>query len=148
MENAMIDVLLVDDSENDILMVQDVFEQVKLLNVVNVVMDGEEAIAYLNKEGKYAGKTTPGLILLDINMPKLNGFEVLDRVKANEKLKHIPIVMLTTSKREEDIVNSYSKGACSYITKPVRFSDLQQKIERFSIYWAMVSQIPENQMSY
>lgn len=139
----VIDVLLVDDSENDILMIQDVFEHMQMVNISSVVNDGEEALAYLNKEGEYANKKTPGLILLDINMPKLNGFEVLEIVKKNEKLKHIPVIMLTTSKREEDILNSYAKGACSFMTKPVRFTDLQKKIENFSMYWTSVSKIPE-----
>ena len=140
--NHVINILLVDDSDSDIKIVKDAFEQAKLLNIVDVVKDGEEALSYLKKEGKYKSVETPGLVLLDINMPKKNGFQVLEEVKKDEKLKQIPIVMLTTSSRDEDVIKSYKGGACSYIKKPVGFQEMSEAIKQFSLYWAVVSKIP------
>lgn len=142
MKERIVEILLVDDSEDDILMIEEAFENANLLNILQVVKDGEEAMAYLRQEGKYADAEMPGLILLDINMPKKNGFEVLEEIKADPNLKQTPVVMLTTSDRETDIVKSYSAGASSYITKPVGFDNLKKVIEQLGLYWAVVSKIP------
>lgn len=141
-EKQVLDILLVDDSENDIMIIKDAFEQAKILNIVDVVNDGNQALDYLYKRGDFQEAKTPGLVLLDINMPKKNGFEVLEDLKSDDKLKSIPIVMLTTSTRDEDIVKSYSYGACSYVTKPVQFQELQKIVQQFSIYWALVTEVP------
>jgi CheY-like chemotaxis protein len=136
------EILLVEDNEDDILLEQEALADAKLVNVMSVVRDGEEALAYLRRQGKYQNARRPGLILLDINMPKKNGFEVLNEIKTDGDLKHIPVVMLTTSDSEADIVKSYARGACSFITKPMDFDKFRDVIRQFALYWALVSRIP------
>jgi two-component system, response regulator len=136
------EILLVEDNEDDILLEQEALADAKLVNLMYVVRDGDEAIAYLRRQGKYHDAKVPGLILLDINMPKKNGFEVLNEIKADPALMHIPVVMLTTSDSEADIVKSYAKGACSYITKPMDFDKFQEVVRQFALYWALVARIP------
>jgi len=135
-------ILLVEDNDDDIVLIQESMAGARLVNVMHVVHDGEEAMRYLRRESEYQDAKPPGMILLDINMPKKNGFEVLREVKADPGLCHIPVVILTTSDREEDIVRSYTDGACSFITKPVNFDKLKKVCERFSMYWALVAEIP------
>ena len=142
MKTEPIDILLVDDNEDDIIIVREALDRAKLLNVIQVVYDGEEAMSYLRGEGEFADAKQPGLVLLDINMPKMNGFEVLEAMKADDGLNHIPVIMLTTSDRDEDIVKSYKDGACSFVTKPVDFEKLKQVVQDFSLYWALIAQIP------
>jgi len=137
-----VEILLVEDNEDDILLEQEAIAEAKLVNLMYVVRDGEEAMAYLRREGKYQNAQLPGLILLDINMPKKNGFEVLNEIKADPALMHIPIVMLTTSDSESDIVKSYAKGACSFITKPMDFDKFREVIRQFALYWALVARVP------
>ncbi len=136
------EILLVEDSEDDIVLEQEALAEAKLVNVMSVVRDGQEAMAFLRRQGKYHSAAMPGLILLDINMPKKNGFEVLNDLKADPALMHIPVVMLTTSDNEADIVKSYAKGACSYITKPMDFDKFRDVIKQFALYWALVVRIP------
>jgi len=142
MESQPVEILLVEDNEDDIIMTLESFGEANLTNVVQVVRDGEEALAYLRRKGKYENATVPGMILLDINMPKRNGFEVLREIKADPALQHIPVVMLTTSEREEDIVRSYATGACSFIAKPVGFEQFAEVTTHFSLYWTLISRIP------
>jgi CheY-like chemotaxis protein len=137
-----LEILLVEDNEDDILLEQEAIAEARLVNLMYVVRDGEEAMAYLRREGKNQNAQLPGLILLDINMPKKNGFEVLNEIKADPALMHIPIVMLTTSDSESDIVKSYAKGACSFITKPMDFDKFREVIRQFALYWALVARIP------
>ncbi|MCD4785129.1 MAG: response regulator [Candidatus Eremiobacteraeota bacterium] len=139
-----INILLVEDNEDDIFIIRKIFEKANVTNMLNVVRRGEEALDYINHRGKYAEEKppTPGLVLLDIMMPGLNGFDVLKELKASPKHKKIPVVMLTTSNREEDIVKSFENGACSYITKPISFDRFFEVIKQFKIYWTMVSKIP------
>jgi len=132
----------VDDNDDDAVLIEEAFAQAKLLNVVNRAVDGEEALEFLSRRGRYKGATLPGLVLLDINMPKKNGFEVLHEMKSDPLLKHVPVVMLTTSHRDEDIVKSYGKGVCSFITKPVSFNEFNELAARFSLYWALVAKVP------
>jgi CheY-like chemotaxis protein len=141
------EILLVEDNEDDILLEQEAIADAKLVNLMCVVRDGEEALAYLRRQGPYRNSRVPGLILLDINMPKKNGFEVLNEIKADPHLMHIPVVMLTTSDSEADIVKSYAKGACSFITKPMDFDKFRDVIQQFALYWALVSRIPAPQNS-
>jgi CheY-like chemotaxis protein len=136
------EILLVEDNEDDIVLEQEALAEAKLVNLMFVVRDGEEAMAFLRREGKYQNAQMPGLILLDINMPKKNGFEVLNEVKADPALSHIPVVMLTTSDNEADVVRSYAKGACSYITKPMDFDKFREVVKQFALYWALVARIP------
>jgi two-component system, response regulator len=136
------EILLVEDNEDDILLEQEAIADAKLVNLMYVVRDGEEAMAYLRRKGRYQNAQMPGLILLDINMPKKNGFEVLNEIKTDPVLMHIPVVMLTTSDSEADIVKSYATGACSYITKPMDFDKFRDVVKQFALYWALVARIP------
>ena len=140
--NRSVEILLAEDNDDDILLIRESFVDAKIVNVLNVVKDGEEALAYLRREGEYKDAVMPGLLLLDINMPKKNGFEVLKEIKANPALRHLPVVMLTTSESEADVVRSYSEGACSYIMKPARFEELGKVVKQFALYWAVVSRVP------
>jgi CheY-like chemotaxis protein len=142
MNTEPMEILLVEDNEDDILLEQEALADAKLVNLMYVVRDGDEAIAYLRRQGKYHNAQVPGLILLDINMPRKNGFEVLNEIKTDPALMHIPVVMLTTSDSEADIVKSYAKGACSYITKPMDFDKFRDVIRQFALYWALVATVP------
>lgn len=145
MNTRNMEILLVEDNEDDILLEREALSEAKLVNLMHIVRDGEEAMAYLRCEGKYHDAPMPGLILLDINMPKKNGFEVLNDIKADPALAHIPVVMLTTSDSEADVVKSYAKGACSFITKPMDFGKFVDVVKQFALYWAMVARVPAPQ---
>ena len=138
----VINILLVEDNEDDIVLIKDAFAEAKFLAILNGVSDGEKALTYLRREPPYQHAGQPGLILLDINMPKMNGFELLEILKKDPCLKSIPVVMLTTSKREEDVVRSYAGGAVSYIPKPIDFSHFVKIVREFELYWTLVSQVP------
>ena len=142
MDTQPMEILLVEDNEDDIVLEREALADAKLVNLMSVVRDGEEAMAFLRREGRYQDAQVPGLILLDINMPRKNGFEVLNELKADPALVHIPVVMLTTSDSEADIVKSYAKGACSYITKPMDFDKFREVAKQFALYWALVARIP------
>jgi CheY-like chemotaxis protein len=117
----VIDVLLVEDDPGDVLMTREAFEDNKVANRLQVVADGVSALAFLRKEGEHADAPTPDLVLLDLNLPRMDGREVLEAMKSDEKLRSIPVVVLTTSEAEEDVVRSYSLHANAYVTKPVDF---------------------------
>ena len=137
-----IEILLVEDNEDDIILIEEAFAGARMMNVINNVRDGEAALAYLRQEGPYKNAVRPGLILLDINMPKKNGFEVLEAIKANPQLQPLPVIILTTSEREEDVVRSYVYGACSYIRKPVSLERFIDVVKQFEVYWTLVSRVP------
>ena len=143
-EGKAIDILLVDDGEDDVVIAQRAFKKGKILNNLYIVRSGQEALDFIYHEGNYHHNPvpTPGLILLDINMPNMNGFQVLEKLKSDQKYCMIPVIMLTISDRDEDIVRSYANGAVSYITKPMNFDAFVKIIEQFEIYWSLVSQIP------
>lgn len=136
------EILLVEDNEDDIVLEQEALADAKMVNLMHVVRDGEEALSYLRRQGQYQDAQRPGLILLDINMPRKNGFEVLNEMKADAALMHIPVIMLTTSDNEADVVKSYAKGACSFITKPMDFDKFAEVVKQFALYWALVSRVP------
>lgn len=138
-----VQILLVEDNEGDILLTLEAFKELKVKNSVAVVKDGEEAIDFLKKQGQYAGSTMPHLILLDINMPKLNGIEVLDFIKKDVKLKKIPVVMLTTSSSELDIAECYEKSANCFITKPLDFGKFLNVVEAIESFWFTIAQLPK-----
>ncbi len=138
-----LDILLVEDSEDDIVLIRETLLGGKLINVMHIARDGEQALAYLRNEGPYADAKRPGLILMDINMPKKNGLETLDEIRHDSSLSSMPVVMLTISDREEDIVRAYTSGACSYVRKPLEFVRFQRVVEQFAIYWALVATVPE-----
>jgi CheY-like chemotaxis protein len=139
---AEIDVLLVEDDEGDVLMTQEAFEHHKLRNQLHVVPDGVEAIAFLRGEGQHAGAPRPGLILLDLNLPRKDGREVLEEVKNDESLRTIPIVVLTTSQAEEDILRSYNLHANAYVAKPVDFERFIQVIQQIDDFFVSVVKLP------
>jgi CheY-like chemotaxis protein len=141
-EGKPIDILLVEDSQTDILMAREALESSKVINRLHVVEDGEQAVAFLRNEPPFSSAPRPGLILLDLNLPKKSGREVLADIKADEVLKTIPVVVLTTSKAEEDIVKSYGLHANCYITKPVEFSRLAEVVSRIHNFWFCVVTLP------
>ena len=142
MTNRPVDILLVEDNEDDVVIIKEAFAESRLVTIRNTVSDGEEALAYLRREGRYRVASLPALVLLDINMPKKNGFEVIQAMKADPGLRALPVVMLTMSDREEDIVRSYASGACSYIRKPVDLAQFHMVVKEFELYWTMISRIP------
>jgi CheY-like chemotaxis protein len=132
---------LIEDNPGDVRLTQEAFKEGKVSTNLDIVMDGVEAIKYLRKQEKYANAVTPDLILLDLNLPKRDGREVLKEVKADEHLKRIPIVILTTSNAEQDIIKSYNLHVNCYINKPVdydKFFDIIQKIEDFWLKTAIL----------
>ena len=144
MTNRQVEILLAEDNEDDIIIIQEVFADMELTAIISTVRDGEEALAYLRREGKYKMARVPNVVLLDINMPKKNGFEVLEEMKKEPRLQSLPIIMLTMSQREEDVIRSYTNGACSYIQKPVCLDQFRERLKQFEHYWTGVSQIPES----
>jgi CheY-like chemotaxis protein len=133
-------ILLVEDSPSDVLMVREALA--KLLNRLHVVEDGVEAMAFLNRRGKYAGAARPDLILLDLNLPKMDGRQVLAEIKDHPELKTIPVVVLTTSSAEEDVLKSYGLHANCYVTKPVEFQKFTAVIRSLANFWFTVVTLP------
>jgi CheY-like chemotaxis protein len=137
--------VLADDDADDRKLTQDAFMENRLANEFHTVEDGEELLDYLLRRGKYEslkGEPLPGLILLDLNMPRKDGREALKEIKLHPDLRRIPIVVLTTSKAEEDIVRSYDLGVNSYVTKPVTFKSLVELIKVLGRYWFEVVELP------
>jgi CheY-like chemotaxis protein len=131
-----IQVLLVEDDPGDVLMTQEAFADYKLGNNLHVVNNGVDALAFLRNEGEYADAPMPDLVLLDLNLPRMDGREVLAAIKDDENLRRIPVVVLTTSEAEEDVLRSYSLHANAYVTKPVdfeRFIDVVRRIDEFFV---------------
>ena len=137
-----IHILLVEDNEGDILLTKEALEDAKILVKLSVVRDGKEAIDFLNKAGKYAAVALPDLLLLDVNLPKKNGHEVLKYIKTNENFKHIPVIILTTSSSPADINLSYDNYANCYITKPVSVNDFLSMITTIENFWISVVMLP------
>ncbi|MEP7257202.1 MAG: response regulator [Flavitalea sp.] len=137
-----IHVLLVEDNEGDILLTKEAFEQSKILINLSVVKDGKEAVDFVLREGKYINVQLPDLLLLDINLPKKNGIEVLKFIKGNESIKQIPVIMLTTSSFENDIVLSYKNYASCYITKPVDTDNFLTIISKIEDFWISIVKLP------
>ncbi|MFS8100648.1 response regulator [Lentzea alba] len=139
---SVIDVLLVEDDPGDALMTQEAFEHHKIRNTLHVVKDGVEALAFLRREGEYENAPRPGLILLDLNLPRKDGREVLAEVKADAELRSIPVVVLTTSDAEEDILRSYSLYANAYVTKPVDFDRFIEVVRQIDDFFVTVVKLP------
>ena len=137
-----IEILLIEDSPGDVRLAQEALSGGKILNNLNVVGDGVEAMAYLRREGKYADAPRPGLILLDLNLPKKDGREVLSEIKSDPELQRIPVVVLTTSKAEEDILESYNLHANCYITKPVDLDQFIKAVNMIEDFWLTVVKLP------
>ncbi|HEX4853642.1 response regulator [Arenimonas sp.] len=141
----MITILMAEDDADDRLMTREAFQECRLGNPLQFVADGEELMDYLKRRGPYADSVRfpmPGLILLDLNMPRKDGREALREIKADPELREIPVVVLTTSKAEEDVANSYSAGANSFITKPVSFAALIEVVQTLGKYWLQIVDLP------
>lgn len=137
-----IDILLVEDSATDAELTLEALKQGKLQNTVTHVTDGEQALKYLRRQGDYAAANRPDLVLLDLNMPKVDGKEVLRAMKADESLKVIPVVVLTTSSHDKDILETYGLAANSYIVKPVSLSSFFDVVREISNFWVRVVALP------
>lgn len=138
-------ILIADDDPEDRMLAKEALEENRLANALHFVEDGEELLQYLKNEGKFSDRNSyprPGLILLDLNMPKKDGREALREIKLDESLRLIPVVILTTSKAEEDIVRSYNLGVNSFITKPVTFDGLVEIMKTLSKYWFEIVELP------
>ena len=140
-----ITILLADDDEEDLQMTQEALQQSRLGNDLRLAYDGEQLMDYLLRRGRYvdpADSPTPGLILLDLNMPKKDGREALTEIKGNADLRTIPVIVLTTSRTEEDVFRSYDLGVSSFITKPVTFDGLVKAMKVLSQYWFEIVELP------
>jgi len=137
-----IEILLVEDNAADVRLTREAFDDAKVLNNLNVVGDGVEAMAYMRREGKYGDATRPDLVLLDLNMPRKDGREVLAEVKADPDLMRIPVVILTVSKAEEDVLKSYNLHANCYISKPVNLAQFLKVVESIENFWLTIVELP------
>lgn len=138
----LVDILLVEDNPADVRLTREALKENKMANNLSVVVDGVEAMNYLRKKGKYAKATKPDIILLDLNLPKKDGREVLAEVKQDKDLKRIPIVILTSSQAEEDILKTYNLHANCYITKPVDFNQFLKVVQSIEDFWLTIVKLP------
>ncbi len=148
--NKPLDVLLVDDSEADIKITLRAFAKGALKTNIYLAHNGEEALQFVRHEGKFKDKVKyprPGLILLDIKMPKKDGFQVLKELKGDPRYSFIPVIMLTSSRDEQDIVKSYRSGAASFIQKPVSYDNFTKVVDGFNFYWHIVNKLPNPDMN-
>ena len=138
----LVDVLLVEDDAGDVLMTREAFEHYKIRNELHVVTDGEQALQFVRRQGSFADAPRPGLIMLDLNLPRRDGLEVLAELKADPGLRVIPVVILTTSQAEEDIIRSYALHANAYVTKPVDFERFIEVIRQIDNFFITVVKLP------
>jgi two-component system, chemotaxis family, response regulator Rcp1 len=139
-----IEILLVEDNPGDVRLTQEALRDAKVRNRMKTVPDGVEAMAFLRQTGRYAGLPRPDMILLDLNLPRKSGLEVLREVKADKDLRSIPVVVLTTSQAEEDIVNSYDLHANAYIAKPVELDQFLSVVKAIEGFWLEIVRLPSN----
>ena len=139
-----IEILLVEDNPGDVDLAREAMENGKMINTLHVVGDGEAALAFLRRKGKYAGAPRPDLILLDLNLPKKDGREVLAEIKSDPDLQRIPVVILTTSKAEEDILKTYNLHANCYITKPIDLNQFIKVVQAIKEFWFTIVKLPPN----
>lgn len=137
-----VEILLIEDNPSDVRLVQEAFKEVKLCNRLSVIGDGEKGIAFLKKEGIYHDAPHPDLILLDLNLPKVDGRELLEEIKQCPELRTIPVVVLTSSKSEEDILKSYELHANCYITKPVGLDQFIRIVQSIEQFWLSIVKLP------
>ncbi|KRF10320.1 response regulator [Paenibacillus sp. Soil766] len=145
MDNKMsqnVEILLVEDNPGDIRLIVEVLKEGKIHNNLSVVEDGEEALAYLRREGSYRDAIVPDIILLDLNLPKINGTEVLAEIKKDPLLKYIPVIILTTSEAEQDILRAYDLHANCYITKPVNLEQFLTVVRSIENFWLTIVKLP------
>ena len=137
-----VEILLVEDSPGDVRLTQEALRENKVRNNLSVVTDGMEAMAFLRREAKYAAAPRPDLVLLDLNLPKKDGWDVLAEIKADEKLRHIPVVVLTTSEADEDVLKAYDCRANCYVTKPVDLQQFLKVVKAVEDFWLTVVKLP------
>ena len=135
-------VLLVEDNEGDVRLIKEAFSEGKVDKNFTVARDGEDALNYLYGKGKYTERTRPDIILLDINLPKKNGFEVLEKIKSDPELKKIPVIMLSSSSSEDHIARSYDLSANCYVTKPVDFDEYTKAVKIIEDFWFQMAKLP------
>ncbi len=138
-----IEILLVEDNPGDVELTRVAMEDSKLINQLHVVADGEEAMSFLKRRDRYSDYSRPDLIILDLNLPRKDGREVLEEIKKDEELKQIPVVVLTTSGAEEDILKSYNLYANCYIVKPLDFQNFQKVVQNIEKFWVSIVKLPE-----
>lgn len=138
----VVEILLVEDNYGDVRLAQEALKESKVANNLHVVEDGVEALAFLRREGKYADVVRPDLVLLDLNLPRKDGREVLMEIKADDQLKHIPVVVLTVSEAEEDILKSYSLHANCYISKPIDLDQFLKVVKSIEDFWLTIVKLP------
>jgi two-component system, chemotaxis family, response regulator Rcp1 len=139
---ADVEILLVEDNPGDVRLTREALKEGKVRNRLNVVMDGDAALAYLRREGDYASATRPDLILLDLNLPKKDGREVLAEIKKDPSLRRIPVVILTTSSAEKDVLQTYDLQANCYITKPVQLGEFLSVVKSIDDFWLALVRLP------
>ena len=137
-----VEILLVEDNEGDVGLIEEVFEEAKIRNNLHVAEDGEEAMLYLHGEGKFSGSPRPDIILLDLNLPKKDGREVLREIKEDNNLRNIPVVIITTSNAEKDILRAYGLHANAYINKPLDFDQFIKVVESIGNFWLEIVKLP------
>lgn len=137
-----IQILLVEDSPGDVRLTQEVLRDARIANELHVVGDGEEAMAFLRQEGRFAGHSRPDLVLLDLNLPRKDGREVLSEISADPDLKAVPVIVLTTSEAEQDILRSYQLSANAYITKPIDLNEFIAVVRSIETFWLSIVRLP------
>jgi CheY-like chemotaxis protein len=137
-----VEILLVEDNEGDVGLIEEVFEEAKIRNNLHVAEDGEEAILYLHGKGKFSGSPRPDIIILDLNLPNKDGREVLREIKEDSNLKNIPVIVLTTSGAEKDILRSYNLHANAYVTKPLDFDQFIKVVGSIENFWLEIVRLP------
>jgi len=142
MSNTSIDILLVEDNPGDVRLTMEALHDANVPNTLHVVNNGVEALAFLRREGQYKGELIPELILLDLNLPRKSGAEVLAEIKADDKLRRIPVVVLTTSQAEQDVVRSYNLYANAYVVKPVELEQFISVVKSIENFWLEVVRLP------
>ncbi len=141
----MIEILLVEDNPADIRLTKEAIRESKIANNLNIVKDGVDAIDFLKNKGKYSNATRPDLILLDLNLPKINGFEVLNKIKQDSDLKRIPVVILTISDNHEDLLRAYDLYANCYVNKPMDITEFYKIVKSIGNFWFTIVKLPENE---
>ena len=142
LDGKIIEILLVEDNPGDARLAKEALRESKFWNNLNIAVDGVQALDYLRKKGKYADAATPDLVLLDLNLPKKDGREVLAEIKADDKLKRIPVVILTTSTAEEDILKTYDLHANCYISKPIDLDQFMKVVRSIEDFWISIVKLP------
>ena len=142
MSGTPIEILLVEDNPGDVRLTLEALKESKVYNNISVVTDGVEALSFLRREDKFSNSPSPDIVLLDLNLPKKTGIEVLTEIKSDDELKHIPVVILTTSKDEEDILKTYTQHANAYVTKPVDFDKFLHVVKSIEDFWLNIVKLP------